>query len=170
MVGVHASMRNGRPIKSPQLRRLEEENRKLKEVVLNPVTHNHQPKKRDEFGLGQGRLLEEQKRQIIKFVNEQKTKGYTVTDTLKDMGIKRSTYYFWIAPKKERTAKNRITDLAPYEKATIEEVKEEYPHIILIDFFSRYVISYGIFPSINASHVKHIYRIGLKERKDKESA
>jgi len=35
MVGVRASMRNTKPLKSPDLKRLEEENRKLKEVVLN---------------------------------------------------------------------------------------------------------------------------------------
>jgi len=34
-VGVRASLRNGRPLKSVNLRRLEAENRKLKEVVLN---------------------------------------------------------------------------------------------------------------------------------------
>jgi len=34
-VGVRASLRNGRPMKSSDLRRLEAENRKLKEVVLN---------------------------------------------------------------------------------------------------------------------------------------
>lgn len=34
-VGINASLRNTRPLKSPDLKRLEEENRKLKEVVLN---------------------------------------------------------------------------------------------------------------------------------------
>ncbi len=34
-VGVHASLRNGRPVKSREVKRLEAENRKLKEVVLN---------------------------------------------------------------------------------------------------------------------------------------
>ena len=34
-VGVRASLRNSRPLKSTDLRRLEAENRKLKEVVLN---------------------------------------------------------------------------------------------------------------------------------------
>jgi len=34
-VGVNAALRNSRPLKSPDLKRLEEENRKLKEVVLN---------------------------------------------------------------------------------------------------------------------------------------
>ena len=34
-VGVRASLRNGRPVKSSDLKRLEAENRKLKEIVLN---------------------------------------------------------------------------------------------------------------------------------------
>jgi transposase-like protein len=34
-VGVRASLRNGRPVKSSDLKRLEAENHKLKEVVLN---------------------------------------------------------------------------------------------------------------------------------------
>lgn len=34
-VGVRASLRNGRPMKPADLKRLEAENRKLKEVVLN---------------------------------------------------------------------------------------------------------------------------------------
>ena len=34
-VGVNASLRNAKPLKSPDLKKLEEENRKLKELVLN---------------------------------------------------------------------------------------------------------------------------------------
>jgi hypothetical protein len=34
-VGVRASLRNSRPLKAVDLKRLEAENRKLKEVVLN---------------------------------------------------------------------------------------------------------------------------------------
>jgi transposase-like protein len=34
-VGINASLRNTKPLKSPDLKRLEEENRKLKEVVLS---------------------------------------------------------------------------------------------------------------------------------------
>jgi transposase-like protein len=34
-VGIKDSLRNTRPLKSPDLKRLEEENRKLKEVVLS---------------------------------------------------------------------------------------------------------------------------------------
>jgi transposase InsO family protein len=36
--------------------------------------------------------------------------------------------------------------------------------IILIDFFSRFIIGYDIHPSINASHVKHLYAMGLKSQ------
>jgi hypothetical protein len=34
-VGVNASLRNTKPLKSPDLKKLEEDNRKLKELVLN---------------------------------------------------------------------------------------------------------------------------------------
>ena len=34
-VGVNASLRNTKPLKSPDVKKLEEENRKLKELVLN---------------------------------------------------------------------------------------------------------------------------------------
>ena len=36
--------------------------------------------------------------------------------------------------------------------------------LILIDFFSRYAIAYDIYPSINVSHIKHIYTTGLKNQ------
>lgn len=34
-VGINASLRNTKPLKSPDLKKLEEENRKLKEVILS---------------------------------------------------------------------------------------------------------------------------------------
>jgi putative transposase len=34
-VGINASLRNAKPLKFPDLKRLEEENRKLKEVILS---------------------------------------------------------------------------------------------------------------------------------------
>jgi transposase InsO family protein len=180
--------------------------------------------------------MEEQKQAVMEFVKEQKAKGYTVTDALNDIKIKRSTYYSWARPKRRRSFTSKTGELTPCEKTAIEEVKKEYPHLrhrqiqgilqqkglylsfssvyhhlkslnmvepyerrpsplkepryavwrrnlmwgcdwtrllinhlrwyllILIDFFSRYVIAYGIFPSINASHVRHIYSMGLKEQ------
>ena len=187
--------------------------------------------------------MEEQKQAIIQFVKEQKAKGYTVAEALKDMNVKRSTYYSWTRPQKKGSPEHKTNELTPPEKTAIEEVKRKYPYLrhrqlqgilqqkglylsyssvyrhlqslnmiepyerrpsplkeprytiwrrnlmwgcdwtrllidhlrwyllILIDFFSRYVIAYGIFPSINASHVKHIYSMGLKEqciRKDRD--
>lgn len=37
--------------------------------------------------------------------------------------------------------------------------------LVLIDFFSRYLISYGIFPSINSTHIRYIHQKGLKEQR-----
>jgi len=36
-VGINASLRNAKPLKFPDLKRLEEENRKLKEVILSQL-------------------------------------------------------------------------------------------------------------------------------------
>jgi len=179
--------------------------------------------------------MEEQKKQIVQFVQDQKMKGYTITETLNDLKIKRSTYYAWLKPKDNKKVK-RITELTPEEKQMIEKTKDEYPHfrhrqiqgilqnqglclsyssvynhlksidmiepyerrpsplkdpryniwrrnlmwgcdwtkllinrtrwylLIVIDFFSRYIIAYDIYPSINASHIKHIYTQGLKNQ------
>ncbi len=38
--------------------------------------------------------------------------------------------------------------------------------IILLDFFSRYLVAFDTYPSINASHVKHVYTERLKAQKD----
>lgn len=177
--------------------------------------------------------MEEQKKSIIEFVRDQKVKGQSITESLKAVGIKRSTYYAWLHPKLTKQAQSRVK-LTPHERQAIEETKEHHPllrhrqiqgmlqnqgiylsfssvyhhlksmnliepyerrpsplkeprysiwqknlmwgcdwtkllinHIrwyliILIDFFSRYLIAYDIHPSINASHVKHLYAMGLK--------
>lgn len=36
--------------------------------------------------------------------------------------------------------------------------------LILIDFFSRYVLAYDVYPSINAAHIRQLYTRGLKEQ------
>jgi len=180
--------------------------------------------------------MEEQKRDIIAFVQTQKAKGQSITESLKALGIKRSTYYSWLNPKNKKTTRQQNRELTPFERQAIEETKEHYPHlrhrqiqgilqnqgiylsmssvyhhlkainqvepyerrpsplkepkysiwkrnlmwgcdwtkllinhirwylIILIDFFSRYIIGYNIHPSINASHVKHLYAMGLKSQ------
>ena len=57
---------------------------------VEPITHDNQPNKRDEFALGPGRLMEEHKRDIMQFIRDQKAHGYSITETLRDMGVKRS--------------------------------------------------------------------------------
>jgi putative transposase len=180
--------------------------------------------------------MEEQKKDIIAFVQGQKVKGQSITESLKALGVKRSTFYSWLSPREEKKTRLNIRKLAPYEQQAIEETKERHPHlrhrqiqgilqnkgiylsmssvyhhlkslnqvkpyerrpsplkepkysiwqrnlmwacdwtkllinhirwylIILIDFFSRYIIGYNIHPSINASHVKHLYAMGLKNQ------
>jgi putative transposase len=176
--------------------------------------------------------MEEQKQRIVDLVRSQKLQGHTITKSLKELGVKRSTYYSWMRHK-ENTVRERTRELTPEEKIAIEQIKEEHPllrhrqlqgilqnrglylsfssvyhhlksrdmvepyerrpsplkeprynvwrknlmwgcdwtkllvnHVrwyllILIDFFSRYIIAYDVYPSINASHVKHLYSMGL---------
>ena len=180
--------------------------------------------------------MEEQKKTIIEFVQGQKVKGQSITESLKALGIKRSTYYTWLKPKEEKKTGQNVRELTPFEEQAIEDAKEHYPHlchrqiqgmlqnqgmylsmssvyhhlkslnqvepyerrpsplkepkysiwqrnliwgcdwtkllinhirwylIILIDFFSWYLIAYDIHPSVNASHVKHLYAMGLKNQ------
>jgi putative transposase len=179
--------------------------------------------------------MEEQKKNVIEFVQLQKSKGQSITESLKELGVRRSTYYTWLNPKQKKQALSRAK-LTPCEQQAIEATKEHYPHlrhrqiqgmlqnqgvylssssvyhhlksigqiepyerrpsplktprynvwqrnlmwgcdwtkllinhirwylIILIDFFSRFIIGYDIHPSINAAHVKHLYAMGLKSQ------
>jgi len=179
--------------------------------------------------------MEEQKKNVIEFVRLQKSQGQGITESLKELGVRRSTYYTWLNPKQKKHAPSRVK-LTPCEQQAIEATKERYPHlrhrqiqgmlqnqgvylssssvyhhlksigrvepyerrpsplkeprysiwqrnlmwgcdwtkllinhirwylIILIDFFSRYIIGYNIHPSINAAHVKHLYAMGLKSQ------
>jgi len=180
--------------------------------------------------------MEEQKKDIIRFVKDQKAKGQTITTSLREIGIKRATYYSWLKPVKDTNRRTDTTLITPEEKAAIEKTKEEYPHmrhrqiqgilqnkgiylsyssvyhhmkslnmiepyerrpsplkeprynvwqknlmwgcdwtkllmnhirwylIVLIDFFSRYLIAFDICPSVNASHVKNLYALGLQRQ------
>jgi transposase InsO family protein len=180
--------------------------------------------------------MEAQKKEIIAFVQSQRTQGATITACLNGLGVKRSTYYSWLT-KKHRTSKQQMNALTPEEKTAIEQAKEEHPELrhrqlqgilqgrgiylsfssvyhhlkaldliepyqrrpspmkearynvwqrnlmwgcdwtkllinhmrwyllILIDFFSRYVLAYEVYPSINAAHVRHLYARGLKDQK-----
>jgi len=43
--------------------------------------------------------------------------------------VKRSTYYSWLAPKKEPSPKKRMTELTPHDKTAIEKAKEDHPQM-----------------------------------------
>ncbi len=70
--------------------------------------------------------MDEQKENIMRFVVEQKAGGKTITETLEEIGIKRSTYYSWLKPKRHKV-KSTTAMLTPDEKKAIEKVKEENP-------------------------------------------
>lgn len=72
--------------------------------------------------------MDAQKEDIIKYVQDRKSKGST-KEILEQMGIKRSTFYSWVKPGKDVSNKPRITELTPKERQAIEEVKEAYPHL-----------------------------------------
>ena len=74
--------------------------------------------------------MEEQKRDIVAFVQTQKVKGQSITESLKALGIKRSTYYSWLSPREEKKTLPNIRELTPSERQTIEETKERYPTFV----------------------------------------
>ncbi len=113
-MGINASLRNTKPLKPPDLKKLEEENRKLKEVILSQSMTIANLKKR--CGLGPERLMEEQKKEIIRFVKYQKAKGQTITTSLREIGIKRSTYYYWLRPVKDLNGRTDTTLITPTKR------------------------------------------------------
>jgi len=73
--------------------------------------------------------MEEQKHDIIAFVHNRKAQGQSITESLKALGIKRSTYYSWLKPRKEIKTRPNIPELTPLERQAIEETKEHHPHL-----------------------------------------
>ena len=70
--------------------------------------------------------MDEQKKEIMRFVAEQKQTGQTITAILTELGIKRSTYYSWLRPADKKKIRSRML-LTPDEMTAIEKTKEEYP-------------------------------------------
>ena len=71
--------------------------------------------------------MDKQKKDVMDFVTEQSAKGKAITETLREIGIKRSTYYSWLNPdgKKKDDLPNTAM-LTPEEKKAIEDAKEEH--------------------------------------------
>lgn len=74
--------------------------------------------------------MEEQKKTIIEFVQGQKVKGQSITESLKALGIKRSTYYTWLKPREEKKTGQNVRELTPFEEQAIEDAKEHYPTFV----------------------------------------
>lgn len=61
-------------------------------------------------------------------MDKQSAKGKTITETLKEIGIKRSTCHSWLKPHDQKNVRSpAVTMLTPDEKKAIEDVKEEHP-------------------------------------------
>ncbi len=71
--------------------------------------------------------MKEQKQEIIRIVQEQGNQGRTVVSVLAELGIKRSTYYSWLKPRKVLEQKPRLLAITPGEKLAIEHAKEAHP-------------------------------------------
>lgn len=73
--------------------------------------------------------MEEQKKEIVALVRVQKPQGQSITESLKELGIKGSTYYSWRKPRKHKETGSAMRALTPYERQAIEETKERSPHL-----------------------------------------
>ena len=63
------------------------------------------------------------------------------------------------SPRYEIWCKNLLWG-CDWSKLTIGHLR--WYLLTVIDFFSRYLIAFDIVPTVNASHVKAVYRMGLK--------
>ena len=89
-VGVRASLRNSKPLKASDLRRLEAENKKLKEVVLNQSLILCELKIEMNWTEAGGRLMSMQQAAILQMVEDARRHGRGVGEVLATLGIKRS--------------------------------------------------------------------------------
>lgn len=95
-VGLRASLRNNKPLKAPDLRRLEAENKKLKEVVLTQSLIICELKKEMNWDLKTGeRVMSTQQAAILQMVKDAQQIGRRMGEVLATFGIKRATYYRW---------------------------------------------------------------------------
>lgn len=110
--------------------------------------------------------MKAQKEDIMRHVQDQKGRGETVTTTLTEMEVKRSTYYRWKNPLKSAKSTPRVTTLTPEEKKTIEGTKDQYPglrHRQIQGMIQK--IGMYISPSSVYGHLKSLGRIEPYERR-----
>jgi len=90
--------------------------------------------------------MQEQKRDIIAFVQDQKVKGQSITESLKALGIKRSTSCSWVSPREEKKTRRNIRELTPFEQKVIDETKERYPIFVTDKSRGCFKVKVSIFP------------------------
>lgn len=78
--------------------------------------------------------MENQKLEILSFVQAEQSKGRVLCEILKTMRVSRSSYYRWLkasGSSKEEAAKTRTTakTLTNQEKAKVDEVKAQHPEL-----------------------------------------
>ena len=182
--------------------------------------------------------MENQKKELLSFVESERQRGRPVSETIKNMKISRSSYYRWLNnEKKEFTISSKIRtsvrSVTENELSKIDKLKSENPHLrhrqiqgllqleghylsstvvyrhlkangkvepyerreaawkearyeviganimwgadwtqlriggirwyllTLIDFFSRLIVHHEIIPTVNSSHIKNLYKMGL---------
>ncbi|OPY72665.1 MAG: Integrase core domain protein [Syntrophorhabdus sp. PtaU1.Bin002] len=156
-VGINASLRNTKPLKSPDLKKLEEENRKLKEVTLSqsltlaPYEKEAIEKTKEEYP----HLRRRQIQGILqnKGISHHHLKSLNLVEPYerRPSPLKEPRYTIW--------RKNLMWG-CDWSKLRINYTR--WYLLIIIDFFSRYLVAWDICPSVNSSPITRIYKAGLK--------
>lgn len=79
--------------------------------------------------------MENQKKEVISFVQAERERGRLLADILKNLKVSRSTYYRWIkllsqeVLKNKYTAKVSIRTVTEEERALIDDMKEKHPEM-----------------------------------------
>lgn len=89
--------------------------------------------KKDELGLigrefGE-RYSQEQKEGIVQAVQRLKNEGVPIADALRQLGVPRSTYYYWKGRNEKRSHRTPPNSLLPCEEEQIVALKMRQPHL-----------------------------------------
>jgi len=90
-------------------------------------------KKRDELALTNrptgATYSQEQRRRIVEEVQRLRTQGFSISETLRGLGVCRSTYYGWLKPPPVRKKSASVLGLTAEEQYAIIEKKKAEPQL-----------------------------------------